>query len=132
VIGSACRCTSLQIPFSSRKTLVAQRAIEAGLSLPPTFARKRSTSATHASRLPRCVATRSNPHNLTVTVARGGTLGRLADRLLASHERLEGVPERYVVAVGVQSHEGLNVLAAGRAQGSVTLINSLVEAPSAQ
>src|SRR5689334_3688685 len=48
VIGSAWRCTSFQLPLSSRNTLVTRTATGTVSSAPPTLARPRSTSTKQA------------------------------------------------------------------------------------
>jgi hypothetical protein len=61
---------------------------------------------------------------------RGGERACRACRLLPARERPEGVPDRYVVAIGVQSQERLDITADDRTQGSMALVNGLFEAPS--
>jgi len=72
------------------------------------------------------------PGTAGYAAAKSGLLGLMrtfAVALAPYGVRVKGVPERYVVAIGVQSHMGLDVPVADRTQGSMALLDGLIEAP---
>jgi hypothetical protein len=98
VIGSACRCTSFQVPSSDRKMLVTRRATGV-ISLPPrpSLRTARSPGCTRAP------GSRTSPDSRRRSPCCRGSSMRPARRPLQSHSIRPSVPGKVAEAGGAPS-----------------------------